>query len=219
MSRPETCSRCGEEVRWGWRHGRQAYWHRLDVDHLPLFGTIITPEMRAEHDRLADVVRSRVNEKTGETEWYTSRTYHTHGVSKTPDLRWLREDEEGEDAVGTLPEPEQRATPVEVTDLPARSGMRQIANLVVKTPGWELRRLTKARGPYLGAAGKMLGISDSLVLGAVGPRGVDESRPGAVASWRDGAYDSGYIGYIAEGVFATDPANSTELKDWIKREH
>lgn len=27
------CALCGEEVRFGWRHGRPGWWHREDVDH------------------------------------------------------------------------------------------------------------------------------------------------------------------------------------------
>lgn len=44
MAKPETCAACGQEVRWGWRHDREAYWHREDVDHPPIFGNALTPE-------------------------------------------------------------------------------------------------------------------------------------------------------------------------------
>lgn len=34
----ETCYSCGEEIRFGTRHGQLAWWHRDDVDHRPAHG-------------------------------------------------------------------------------------------------------------------------------------------------------------------------------------
>ena len=113
-----------------------------------------------------------------------------------------------------FPEPEVLGHSVEIEDLPTRSGMRQIANLVVKS-GWDLRRLTESRGPYMGADGSVLSISTRLVLGARGPQ-LDRGVAVAVASWRDGKFDTAYAGRIADGRLQVDPVNATELKDWIK---
>jgi hypothetical protein len=32
------CSACGEEIRWGLRHGSMNFWHREDVEHHPILG-------------------------------------------------------------------------------------------------------------------------------------------------------------------------------------
>lgn len=116
--------------------------------------------------------------------------------------------------VEALPPVEVPCHPVPPKDGLIPGGARTILNLLPKH-GWELRRLTHSRGPYVGSK-KVLGISDSIVLGAVGPRGLDGVARVAVASWRDGKYDFGYIGTAEEGKLVTEKANATELKDWIK---
>lgn len=107
-----------------------------------------------------------------------------------------------------IPEPEVRATPKTVEDLPARSGMRQIANLLVKQADWEDPVITYARGPYLSAAGKMLSISDSIVV-----RSVDKSGRRVVAFWRDGQFD---FAYTRPSKGSPTKVTSTELKTFIK---
>lgn len=118
-----------------------------------------------------------------------------------------------------LPPVEVRATPVEVDSFPARSGIRQIANLVLKTPGWELVNIHHARGPYFGGKGEVLSISDTHVLRARGSLRVDGSRPVAVASWRDLKFDFAFIGAILNGHLDPRKVSSTEMKDWIKTAH
>ena len=114
-----------------------------------------------------------------------------------------------------LPEPEQRAHPVEPESFPPRSGIRQVLNLIEKTSTWERVSLTHARGPYFGGAkGKDLSISDSVLLKARGVE-VDGVRPFAVASWRDGSFDFAYIGEIRGGRILPRPANATVMKKWI----
>lgn len=143
---------------------------------------------------------------------YTSAEYEIlRDKDATRRRRRLAELHGEERAEEVIPEPELRRTPVDVDDLPPRSGMRQIANLVLRTDGWELARLTRARGPYLGSDGSVLSISDSLVLGARGPEGRV-----AVATWRDGKFDSAYTGRVVCGVTHMRSANATELKSWIK---
>lgn len=197
----ETCSTCGEEIRFGIRNPTPqwpgARWlHRTEVDHQPTHGRVLTPErwtqILANKDAAVAARKGKKDEPAVEEE-------------EDP---WVDEE---------VPEPEVRTTPVEVTDLPSRSGMRQVANLVLKTKGWELRRLTRARGPYMGARGQVLSISDSLVLGAVGEE-VDGKRPFAVASWRDGKFDSAYVGTHGGGRFVSEGVNATDLKNWIKRD-
>ena len=107
-----------------------------------------------------------------------------------------------------IPEPEVRATPKTVEDLPARSGMRQIANLLVKQADWEDPVITYARGPYLSAAGKMLSISDSIVI-----RSVDKKGRRVIGWWRDSSFDFGY-GWVPGGPRVK--MTSTELKTFIK---
>lgn len=121
-----------------------------------------------------------------------------------------------------LPEPEVVAHAVQPKDEIVPGGVRTITNLLAKR-GWELRRLTHARGPYVGAKDKLLSISDSVVLGArEKPRcargGLDRPPRIAVASWRDGKFDFAYVGVIQDGRVVTEPANNTAMKSWIKGE-
>lgn len=183
------CSGCGQEVRWGTRDGQTTWHHREAVDHDAVLGHRVTIES-------ADRARAlRASLEAG----------------KAPAAS---DDEEPTIEVDDADRIACHA--VEVDDLPARSGMRQIANLVLKTDGWELRRLTAARGPYMGAKGLPLSISDTVVLGAQ-TRQVDGSYVIAVASWRDGKFDFAMTG-IVEGnrLIGTDRVSSVNLKAWIK---
>ena len=72
-SAPTVCSRCGEEIRIGWRDGQRGWWHREPVDHFAALGHIITREEKAEAERQMDLVRERVSEKTGQVQTYTAR--------------------------------------------------------------------------------------------------------------------------------------------------
>lgn len=207
------CASCGEEIRKGFRDGKDAWWHREVVDHAPIHGHRVTAAAIEENRRQReDVIRY-----DSEGEPYTTAEQEIR-KDKDVDRRKRRlADLQGHDPdyVEPLPEPEFRRYAVEVESLPPRSGMRQVANLVLKTDGWELRRLTAARGPYLGSDGSVLSISDSLVLGARGPE-VDGGVAIAVASWRDGKFDSAYAGHLKDGIVQTSPVNATELKTWIK---
>lgn len=107
--------------------------------------------------------------------------------------------------VEPIPEPEIRATPKTVEDLAPRSGMRQIANLLVNE-GWQLS-ISYARGPYMSRAGKLLSVSDSIVI-----RGVDNGRK-IVGHWRDSKFDFAYIRVGKEGWHG---ASSSDLKTFIK---
>ena len=66
-------------------------------------------------------------------------------------------------------------------------GARTVLNLANRI-GWEVVRLTYARGPYIGSSGKSLGVSDSVVL-LVRCVKVDGTVIAGVASWRDGKSD------------------------------
>lgn len=235
--RSETCSRCGEELRYGKRGNLTGWLHRLDVDHAPILGTIRTVEMLAEDERQRQLPRTRmVTRSKGkgdkrvtweEEETYTLAdlelaTYRKQKKFREAEERELEfdEDEDRETTddieVEEYPEPEMRRTPVTADEFPPRSGIRQICNLVAKTDGWEIVRFTKARGPYIGAAGGVLSTSDSVVLGARGPVQVDGTRRVAVASWRDGSFDSAYTGVLEGGQITTTGVNSAGLKAWIK---
>jgi len=171
LATSETCSVCGQEVRWGTRAGRTMYHHREVVDHLPVFGNMTSPPVRIQV-----------------------------------------EDEEADQGV---PEIEIPCHPIDPSELPPRSGLRQVANLVEKQ-GWELRRLTHVRGPYVGAKDKVLSISDVIVLGARGPARLDGTVPVVVGSWRDGKFDFGYIGVIQDGRLSPRKVDATSMKNWIK---
>lgn len=115
-------------------------------------------------------------------------------------------EEDNFEEVEQIPEPEVRATPKTVEDLPSRSGMRQIANLLVNE-GWTLT-ISYARGPYLSTKGKMLSVSDSIVI-----RGLDNGRR-IVGSWRDAKFDFAYVRPSGQKHWIA--ATSSDLKTFIK---
>lgn len=200
----EICSRCGEEVRWGWRPGTTSpappagFWMHRDpsVDHMPIFGQRVTAEDFEEIEQQRHLTRY-----TEDDEPYTTAEYDFRRMSKrkrdqleadAPD-----DDEEGHDdiepvEVRTINLPNKGRVfigcsdgTVAVAQVPG--GVRTILNLAAKI-GWEVERLTYARGPYLGANGKSLGVSDSVVLLVRGPI-VDGTPLLGVASWRDAKSD------------------------------
>lgn len=203
----EICSTCGEEVRYGVRDPSPQWpgprWlHRTDVDHAVTFGVALTPErwQEVEQRKAAQALASSGGKKKAVSE---------------ADF-----EEEVEDIIGPviIPDPELLGTLVEADFFPPRSGIRQILNLITKTPGWE-GWAWRSRGPYLGANGSVLSISDYILIRARGEE-VDGVRPFAVASWRDGSFDGpAWIGRLKGGIFSTYPANSTEMKNWIKGTH
>lgn len=212
MAASETCSVCGEEVRWGWRHGREAYWHRSDVDHAPIFGQQVTPEMFAEIERQMDLPREREIPCDPpfpliyRIETYTAREYDEERFMRNKKYREAREaqadpddEEEGHELepieVYSTPMPHKGSllveTPYGTREVKVPGGVRTILNLAAKQ-GWEVTRLTYSRGPYVGASGKSLGVSDLIVLHVRGPV-VDGDRLTGVASWRDGKSDSVWL--------------------------
>lgn len=127
-----------------------------------------------------------------------------------------KDDEEA--PVGEIPPVEVWCHPIEPDAFEPRSGIKQVINLVEKTAGWERYRLTHARGPYTGAKGQCLSVSDTVVLGA---RNVllDGSVRVAVASWRDGKFDFAFVGLIQGGRLTPHKVDATTLKNWIKGTH
>lgn len=199
MTRAQTCAKCEEEVRYGKRGDVTGWLHRdPDADHWPAFGTLWTPEHQAQADR---AIRERLAAKKG--------------AGKAEE-----DEEEDADNWDSIPEPEVRCTDVDASIFPPRSGILQIINLIEKTDGWDLRRITYARGPYVGARGQVLSISDHHKVSAVGPivegDGLDSGQRFVVASWRDLKFDAGYTGLIRDRVVYPTIANSTALKAWIK---
>lgn len=200
MTRPQTCAKCGQEVRYGKREGITGWLHREETDHLPLFGgPLHTPERQA-------VIEASLAEMAAR--------------AKPDKKKDAPEPEEEPEVWDEIPEPERRAYPITVADLPPRSGMLQIANLILgknkdKVKDWELVNITRSKGPYVGARGQVLSISESTLIRARGPM-VDNGRRVAVASWRDGEFDFAYTGILKDRVVTTQPANSMGLKAWIK---
>lgn len=212
MGRPEVCGRCGQEVRYGVRPSParppadqdKPYWmHRDpadDLEHTVILGTPWTPELQVKIDAALAEMASR---------------------GKADDAK-KKQQEEAEQAEkwDQIPPPEVPAYDIDVTDLPKGSGMVQIANLLNRTDGWEIVRLRKSRGPYIGARGQVLSISDCVRIGARGPleEGVDGGRRCAVASWRDGGFDFAYTGHIRGRTVYTTAANFNGLKAFIRGE-
>lgn len=216
MPKPETCGRCGEEIRHGVREGATGWWHRLSVDHMPILGEPLTPEYLTELDRQLDLPRERfVPTKDGypllfDIVPYTTREYDRAKMSKA--ARDRADDAEDREP---LPVPEVPAYDFDPADFAPRSGIRQVINLIGKQ-GWELVSCRHARGPYVGADGSVLSISDVHVVKARGPAEVDGGIPVAVASWRDGKFDFAYIGIFKDHRLAPHKVDATTMKTWIK---
>jgi len=225
MASSETCSRCGQEVRWGWRDGREGYWHREAVDHVPIFGHIQTEDERAEIERQLDLPREKfIPTKTG---WpllfdivpYTTREADQAKMSKA--ARERAEEEDGGHVDVELPPMEIERHTVTADDFDPRSGIRRVFKVLTQA-GWEITRFTASRGPYLGAKGNMLSVSDRVVLHGRGPTildgSLDECHAVAVASWRDGGFDGGFgslVNHTTKNA-TLEPLNATELATWIK---
>lgn len=125
-------------------------------------------------------------------------------------------EEAGED-FEPIPPAEILARPHDPDELPPRSGLRQMWNLIEKTPGWHNLGLTYSRGPRVGSKGTYLGnMADCIVLRAYQDAGLDGSVRVAVGSWEDGAFDFAYIGTIRKGRLAPERVTSKQMKDWIK---
>jgi hypothetical protein len=221
------CSKCGQEVRYGKRGDMVAYLHREEVDHHTILGHMMTASMYEEVRRQREEVLRYMEDSDGNVTEYTTAEFDIVKRDKDPERRNRRLAilrGEDPDYVEPIPEPEISSHPVTAADFAPRSGVRRIINLVdgkgkTRVPGWELVRLTACRGPYLGADGSVLSISDSVVLAARGPvildDLLDECRPVAVASWRDGGFDSGYVALVKTGMIV-ESVNATQLTDWIK---
>lgn len=124
-----------------------------------------------------------------------------------------------EHVVEPLPPVEVWAHDVDPADFAPRSGIKQVINLIGKTDGWELVSVRHARGPYVGSKGELLSISDTHVVKARGPVGLDGDRRVAVASWRDGKFDFAFTGTIQGGRLSPTKVDATTLKNWIKGKH
>lgn len=224
----ERCGLCGEEVRYGARDGEWGWLHRGPVDHRTELGTVFTAEMRAEVERQMDLPRTRTVNRSkmvngDKITWTEEENYTTRGLDlarhrkskKFREMEALDGDDDDEVEVTVFPPVEIPGHTVEPDSFAPRSGIRQVINLLPKH-GWELRRLTRSRGPYAGSRGEVLSISDSIVLGASKPVELDGSRHIAVASWRDGKFDFAYVGVVRSGALSPRRVNATEMKDWIK---
>lgn len=205
-TRAETCSVCHEEVRFGWRPGFTSpdpskgagFWmHREESDHMPILGRRFTAADKAEVERQLDLERERlVPTKTGfpllfEVQTYTARGYFLERMKKEARARLLEEGLDEEEIAALeipIPEPEVRKTAIERSDPRCPQGARNLMNAAAKA-GWEVRRLTYSRGPWLGSKGNVLSISDLVACGVV-----DSDRRYGVASWRDGKVVSAWYG-------------------------
>jgi len=214
-----SCSACGQEVRWGWRNEgqglRQGWWHREHVDHRATFGQV------ADLKTVYTPVLERRREKNPDWAGWTDVDEDGAKIEPEPEpfdrrddlgIEQVKDQQEGWDAI---PEPEVRATGIHPDDPRTPGGARKICNLLKKS-GWERRRLSFARGPYLGAKGDLLSISDHVVLVARVTN--SEERRYVVASWRDGKFDSAWIHSKDPNGKQTvlDKVNSNQLKEWIR---
>lgn len=215
----EHCSTCGEEVRYGVRGNSPPRWlHREEKDHKPTFGRLFTEADKAEVERQIHLTRY-LEDGTP----YTTAEFDRKRMSKKKrdalDAEEADPEEEGHDELEPIEVhrtdmPHKGVlsveTPTGPREVPVPGGVRTIINLAEKI-GWEVTRLTYARGPYLGASGKSLGVSDSVVLHVRGVT-LDGRQLHGVGSWRDGKSDTAY--QIENKTITKTGAN--DLKAWMK---
>lgn len=215
--RPQTCSTCHQEVRWGWRDGREGWWHRDPVDHQPVFGRRFNVADAAEVQRQLDLPRTRLD-KDGNEEIYTARELQVKAMNKAARERMAEEglDEEEIERMQQveIPKPEVRKTTIERADERCPQGAKNLLNAAAKA-GWQVRRLTYSRGPWVGAAGQVLSISDLVVVGVV-DQAVDTDYRYGVACWRDGKVVSCWYGERDGDRVPMELTTITHLKNIMK---
>lgn len=242
MTRPETCSRCGEEVRRGWRHGREAYWHRLDVDHEPVFGRMMTEADKAEIERQANLPRTRVvtrskkvkGEKVtwDETETYTAAELDLERYRKSKNHQKMEAAAEALAALEPVDNDEDdeeegldEMPPVEVYSTPSPLvGALEIDGRQVKVPGGcrTIINLAAKVGWEIHALtysrGPYVGSSGKALsvsdMHRLVVRGpsVDGVRRLGVAWWRDGKAD--WAWRIEDNTITRGGVKT--LSDWMK---
>lgn len=214
-SSPTVCSRCGEEVRVGYRGGEHGWWHRGDAGHHAILGHMLTVADFAEIERQRKIVR-HLDDGTP----YTVESYEISKIKDRAAREAAEQEQDDEWEPDELPEPEVRATPIDVGDDRLPRGAKTHINRARKA-GWTVTA-TYARGPVAhGTTGKLLRVVDSVVVRArlaEGPRV-------AVACWRTDAkgkytFASAWIGTIRpeEKTIYTESANADVLKMWIEGE-
>lgn len=224
---PEQCSKCGEEVRWGWRDGVHGCWHRGNVDHAVIHGHRHTQADEDREQAALDEVRYDeppvpflTKALVAHTSPLARRLFLEAG--RAPESYTIREryakklNAEGEEEAEPIPAPEVMAEPCEKTSKWVPGGAKQIWNLAEKN-GWTIVRATRSRGPRVHAShGTLLGISDFFQL----KMRLDTEDRSAVASWTDGKFEFAYNCTIHRDTktITADKANSDGLKVWIKGE-
>jgi hypothetical protein len=190
--------------------------HREPTDHQVALGNLFTDADKAEAERQRHLPRVRID-KDGNEEHYTTAELEHRALKKS-----IREDED--DYVPPSPEPiecyateinHKGTTDVTIVDGSVRQvttpgGARTILNLAAKV-GWEVLRLSYSRGPYIGARGESLGVSDILILVVRAPI-VDGIVNGGVASWRDDKSDWAWL--VSDGK--TTNVGVRELTTFMK---
>lgn len=189
MAKSETCSVCGQEVRWGTRDGRLMYHHREVVDHQPVFGVMVKTYIPREHIEPDEKVVPEIEVPC-----------HPVDLTEFTPQSGIRQ-------IANLVSGITRV-------MPNGKSSKSLKHPPM-APGWELVSLTHSRGPYMGSKGDALSVSDCHVLRARA-RQVDGSIKIAVASWRDLEFDFAYIGTIANGRLEPRRVSSDTMKDWIK---
>lgn len=217
----ETCSRCGQRVLWGYRDGIGPRWlHRENVDHEPMFGQVHTTEMAAAIEAALDEPRHRAKTGTapgrfwpgiGEPELtvYTAREHDLAKMSKAKRDQ-VAADSEDDEEESELEPVEVFAEDVDRKDPRVPQGVRNVLKKV-DAAEWRVLSLRYSRGPYLGAKGGSLGVSDFVVLKVRG--GLDSDPMAGVASWRNG---KSHTVWLLRGRRNPEPTTITALKICIE---
>ena len=186
MTEPLTCSRCGEEVRYGWRAGRTS----IEQQRIPQppAGFWMHRDPDADHA----VVLGQASWMTDWSAVAEQRAVYAAGgpvepEGEAPDVEVL--DEDGEvvkpivekpERTWDIPPPEVTATPIDIGDPRLPQGAKDKINLA-RTNGWRVTAHYSRAARVHASHGNLLSVSDFVVMRCA----LDGTDKIAVASWTD----------------------------------
>lgn len=189
MPAPTTCAVCNEEVRWGERGGRTAWWHRDDQTN-PATGYL---DDRIGHEPVLGTA-------SFQTDWAAvERQMAAYAESNDEDERTF-----------DIPAPDIWAHEITWDQEIMPGGAKNLIKAAHKAGGRTLA--THSRGPRVhGSHGNLLGMSDYVMV----KFNVDGRR--SVALWVDGKLDIAYILHYGDDHLITpEPTSSKGIRAHFK---
>jgi len=191
------CTRCDQEVRYGYRDGQPGWWHREAVDHSARHGV---PGPTREESQAA-----RAEWEAANLSPTTPNDDEKEPLATTPEVHAMPVDTVGRRRFVCFPDGS-------VADAQLPGGARTVINAARKT-GWEISA-SYARGAWLHSAT----WTPTAIVNHVQVR-LRRGTQRAVATWRtkpDGTYEFKTAWAWDTTVPARRAVNSKELKELVK---